>query len=79
MECRYANIFGAPGTGVHAYKVLGISIVDVVGTVGVAYALANYTRFSFNKCLLFLLLVSVPIHYAFCVQTQGLKYLGLAT
>jgi uncharacterized protein YjbI with pentapeptide repeats len=30
--CRYRNVFGAPGEGVHSYRFLNIAVIDVVFT-----------------------------------------------
>ena len=42
-SCSYANAFGAPSTGVHSIRFLGIAIVDVLITLVVA----AFTSFRF--------------------------------
>jgi hypothetical protein len=34
--CQYKNIFGAPGTGIHKYRIFNVAIVDVVATLLIA-------------------------------------------
>ncbi len=31
--CKYSEIFGAPRTGAHAYRVFDLAIVDIVFTL----------------------------------------------
>ena len=31
--CKYANIFGAPNTGSHKYRIFNIAIIDVIATI----------------------------------------------
>ena len=38
--CKYKNILGEPGKGVHSYKIFNISIVDVILTLIVAYIIS---------------------------------------
>jgi hypothetical protein len=42
--CKYKDIFGKPGTGVHAHRVFGLASVDVALTVLLAIVL-NITIF----------------------------------
>jgi hypothetical protein len=39
------NFFGAPRTGVHAYRVFDIAIVDLGLTLAAAYGWTRYTAF----------------------------------
>ena len=49
--CKYKNILGEPGKGVHSYKIFNISMVDVILTLLVAYIISYIFFFDliFNK------------------------------
>ena len=73
--CKYAEIFGKPGEGVHSIRVFDIAIVDVVMSIIVAlflYYVINY-MFSINVSywvyLIILFLMGILMHRLFCVKT----------
>ena len=39
MLCKYKDIFGKVGEGLHSYRLFNIAIVDVISTIFVAYLL----------------------------------------
>ena len=45
--CKYKNILGVPGNGVHSYRIFNIAIVDVILTVIVAYIISYIFKKSF--------------------------------
>ena len=68
-----ANIFGEPGTGVHAYRFLGTAIVDVAATVALAFTGAAYFNYDPIVATVGLLILSLPVHVAFGVKTAWTK------
>ena len=59
--CKYSNIFGNPGKGLHKYRIFNIAIVDVVLSVLLAiliYYILNFfeLRITFLCVLLFVLI-----------------------
>ena len=75
MKCNRADIFGKPGTGVHAYRVLGIAIVDVLATVIIGVIIARLTKFSLLYVLIFLFILGIIFHRIYCVRTTVDKLL----
>ena len=73
-KMSFANIFGAPRTGVHAYRIFDIAIVDLGLTVVAAYPISRYLDEPLGKTAIVLVLLSVPVHLAFGVHT---KFTGL--
>jgi hypothetical protein len=65
---QYRDIFGAPGTGVHSYKILGVAIADLAATIGGSYYLAQYFEWDFLKTTTGLLALSFPVHAIFGVK-----------
>ena len=39
--CKYKNILGEPGKGIHSYRLFGVAIADVIMTI-IAAALISY-------------------------------------
>ena len=69
--CKYKDIFGKPGQGVHSYRIVNIAIVDVLFTLLGAYLI---NRYFFNnkhliKTTLILFILGIIFHRLFCVKT----------
>ena len=73
--CNYKNIFGAPNTGSHKYRIFNIAIVDVVATVLVGYMISKIFNYDLKKVLVILFLLGIIAHRLFCVRTTVDKIL----
>ena len=73
--CQYKNLFGKPNEGVHKYKILGISIVDIAAVIIPAYLISKYTKQDFKQLLLIFFLFGIIIHKLFCVDSTVNKLL----
>jgi hypothetical protein len=67
--CPYKNIFGKPNSGVHQYRIMDIAIVDLLGTILVAFGISKYFNLDFKIILFILLLWGIILHELFCVKT----------
>ena len=67
--CEYRNIFGEPGTGVHAYRIFDIAIVDVILTIIGAILISWITGWKLWKVTLPCFLFGILMHWLFCVNT----------
>jgi accessory gene regulator protein AgrB len=67
MSCKYADILGKPGTGVHSIRLFNIAVVDVLVTVLLAY----FTKGPFNFWIVLLVwfIIGIIVHKIFCVKT----------
>jgi hypothetical protein len=74
--CAYKDIFGAPNTGVHKFKVLDTAVVDWVLTFLLAIGVSYYSKVPFTPVLIGLLVLGVVLHILFCVSTPTTKFLG---
>jgi hypothetical protein len=72
---RYANVFGAPKTGLHSYRVLNIAIFDLILTIAVAILISNYFGIKVFITLTSLLIMGIVLHYLFNVPTTINKVL----
>jgi len=70
MFCKYKNIFGKVGEGVHSYRLFNIAVVDVVATIVLAFIINKiFPQYKFKKVLLVLFLLGIVAHRLFCVRT----------
>ena len=67
--CKYKNMFGESGKGVHSYRIFNIAIVDVVLTILAAYIISFFTNYKFVYVMLFMFLLGIISHRIFCVRT----------
>ena len=67
--CKYSNIFGEPGKGVHQYRLFDLAIVDVVMTIVGAFLISWGFRWNFWIVLAVLFLSGIALHHLFCVRT----------
>ena len=76
MLCKYKDVFGRPGEGVHALRLFDVAVVDVVMTLIVAILIARFALgwpvASWKTMALFaaFLALGVIAHRAFCVRTR---------
>lgn len=74
--CKYRNILGEVGKGVHSYRIFNIAIVDVLLTILAAYVIHIFMpKYKFFYILLFLFLLGIILHRLFCVHTTVDKLL----
>lgn len=73
--CKYKNFFGEPGKGIHSYRVFGIAIVDVIGTIIVSAIISYFSGFNFIHISIFLFCLGILLHRMFCVRTTVDKLL----
>ena len=75
--CKYKDILGKPGKGLHSYRVYNIAVIDVLLTFLLAkfiqYYLLEETDFFLILCSCFI--SGIVIHRVFCVRTTVDKLL----
>ena len=75
--CKYKDIFGVPGTGIHSYRFLDTAIVDYILTIVLAAAFAKATNVPFVISTILMFVLGIVLHAVFCVPTNSTKFLGL--
>jgi len=68
-QCPYKDLFGAPGTGAHSYRFMGLAIVDVVLTVLAGFVVAWFFNWPVLYTVGGLFILGIVLHRVFCVQT----------
>lgn len=74
--CQFRDALGRPGEGIHAWRVgsgEGLAGADLLMTAAAAGAIValsgELTAFRFALAFVVLVIVSVAVHLAFCVDT----------
>ena len=73
--CKYKNALGEPKKGVHSYRFLGVSIMDVLMTLIGAAIISYFSGYSFLYVAIFLFILGIFLHRLFCVRTTVDKLL----
>lgn len=68
--CKYRDVFGTPGAGLHSVRIFGLAAVDVLATLVAAFVTARVLRVRFAVALVFILSLGVVAHAALCVDTS---------
>jgi hypothetical protein len=80
MKCPFSNfkdIFGAPGTGVHQYKFMGVALVDFAMSILFAMFITWKFKVPLDLSIISVLLLGILFHILFGVETGALKYMGI--
>jgi hypothetical protein len=67
--CKYKEIGGIPGKGIHKYRIFNISIIDVLATLLGAYLFAYYFNYPVIYIIILAFVLGIIIHRMFCVRT----------
>jgi len=70
MLCKYKNIFGKVGEGVHSYRIFNIAIIDVILTFLLAFIIQLLLpKYNYYHILILLFILGIILHRMFCVRT----------
>lgn len=76
MFCKYKDIFGKPGKGIHSFRIFNIAIADVLLTLLLAFIIHFFLpKYKFVSILLVVFLIGIVLHRIFCVKTTIDKWL----
>jgi len=67
--CKYKNVLGKPGKGVHSIRVFGVAIMDVLMTIIAAYLITYFFKLNFVHTMIILFILGIILHRIFCVRT----------
>jgi hypothetical protein len=77
MPCPYANALGVPGQGVHASRIFGLALNDILATIALAFLTTLFIRISFLRSLVLWFILGEILHYYYGTKTAFLKMIGL--
>jgi len=67
--CKYKDILGKPGEGLHSFRIFNIAIVDVLLTILAAYVISYFTKINIYYTLIGMFILGIISHRLFCVRT----------
>jgi uncharacterized membrane protein len=73
--CKYKDILGIPGKGVHSIRVFDIALIDVALTLVVGFIISYTWKYNIYVVLAILFLSGIILHRLFCVRTTVDKLL----
>lgn len=73
--CKYRDVFGAPGTGAHSKRFMGIAVVDTVLTFILIYFVKQISGATWLRSAVGTFAFAEACHIAFCVDTPVAKFL----
>ena len=76
--CSYSNALGVPGEGFHDHGSVGFAYKDVLATVALIAGVWAWKRWNIWLIVTIVLLLTIGVHYVFCVPTKLNTLLGLA-
>ena len=74
---KYRDIFGAPGTGPHRFRFMGVAIFDFLMTILLAIFITWKFKVPLDLSIIGVLVLAIIFHILFGVETGALKYLGI--
>jgi len=80
MSCpfsKYKDIFGAPGTGPHTARFMGVALVDFALSIVLAMFVTWKFKVPLDLSIIGVLVLAIIFHMLFGVKTGALKYLGI--
>ena len=76
MLCKYKNIFGKVGQGVHSIRLFDVAVIDVLLTIIVSIVINYlYPKYRLIYILGSLFIMGMILHRIFCVRTTVDKLL----
>jgi len=69
--CKYKDILGEPGKGLHSHRIFDIAIIDVLLTILLSKFIQYYILEDYNiwVILIFTFILGIILHRIFCVRT----------
>jgi len=73
--CKYKDMVGKPGTGIHSYRLFDLAIVDVIVVILFGVFVSKIFKYDLINVLVILFISGVIAHKIFCVDTTINKIL----
>jgi hypothetical protein len=75
--CKYKDMFGSPGEGVHRFRLGGVAVVDYVLTILLALLTSVVSGVPWTLTTVFWILAAMLLHAVFCVDTSVFRYFSV--
>ena len=70
-------MLGVPGQGIHASRIFGLALNDILMTIALAFLTTFFVRVSFGLSLAGWFILGEVLHYYYGTKTAFLKMIGL--
>ena len=77
MPCPFASALGTPNQGVHAARIGGFALNDILGTIALAGITSYTAKIGFMRSFFAWFALAEVLHYMFGVHTAFLERLGI--
>jgi hypothetical protein len=67
--CKYKDLIGKPGTGIHSIRFMSVSVIDVIVTFIVCILISYYTKYSLLWISIIVFSLGIIAHRLFCVRS----------
>ena len=68
--CKYKELFGKPGEGIHSWRIFDFGVIDILTTIAGAYLISYLSGIQLLYVLPAVFLLGIYIHRLFCVRTK---------
>lgn len=75
--CKFKNILGEPGKGIHKLRIGNFALLDALGTIILGWLLSKYTKLTVIQSIIGLFIVGQMLHFIFCVDTAFMNLLNV--
>ncbi len=77
LLCKYKDIFGKPEKGLHARRLFGFAMWDIIGTIMLGFLVFRVTQLELITSIIIMFILAQFFHWLFCVDTAFMKLLHL--
>jgi len=68
--CKYKDLFGKPGEGIHSWRIFDFGVIDILTTIAGAYLISLFSGIRLLYVLPAVFLLGIYVHRLFCVRTK---------
>jgi hypothetical protein len=68
--CKYKDLFGKPGEGVHSWRIFDVGVIDVLVTILAAYLISYLIGIRLLYVIPAIFILGIVVHRLFCVRTK---------
>ena len=74
-RCKFNEMLGLPNQKIHAARIFGFALFDIIGTLVAGWILSRMMDQSFAFATILLFIFGTVLHFVFCVDTAFVRLL----
>ena len=75
--CKFKDVLGVPGEGVHKQRLFGLAAFDVIATIILSILISFWSNINVFLIIVLLFIMSIGVHKIFCVDTAIMRLLDI--